>query len=63
MRRRDLAIGLLLATATQSVQAQGPAKQHRIAIVIPAGPVAGISDTGERFWRAFFAGGRKGGLG
>ena len=34
--------------------AQERAKQHRIAIVIPAGPVADISDTGVRRWRAFF---------
>jgi putative ABC transport system substrate-binding protein len=54
MKRRDFAIGLLLASATRSVQAQGPAKQHRIAIVVPAGPVADISDTGPRGWPAFF---------
>jgi hypothetical protein len=40
MRRRDSTIGLLLAAAAQSVQAQERAKQHRIAIVIPAGAVA-----------------------
>ncbi|HKM70970.1 MAG TPA: ABC transporter substrate-binding protein, partial [Stellaceae bacterium] len=27
---------------------------HRIAIVVPAGPVADISETGPAFWRAFF---------
>jgi len=37
MRRRDFAIGLLLASAT-GVRAQERAKQHRIAIIIPAGP-------------------------
>jgi putative ABC transport system substrate-binding protein len=37
------------------VRAQEPAKQHRIAIVIPAGAVAIISDTGRRYWPAFFA--------
>lgn len=31
MRQRDFAIGLVLATAAQSVRAQEPAKQHRIA--------------------------------
>ena len=30
------------------------AKQHRIAIVIPAGPVARISDAGDRFGQAIF---------
>jgi putative tryptophan/tyrosine transport system substrate-binding protein len=40
VRRRDFTIELLLASATRSVRAQGPAKQHRIAIVVPAGPVA-----------------------
>ena len=45
MRRRDFTIGLLLAAAARTVRAQERAKQHRIAIVIPAGPVAFISDT------------------
>ena len=54
MRRRDFTIGLLLAAATQSVQAQEHAKQHRIAIIAPAGPVADFSDTGPRAWPAFF---------
>ena len=59
MRRRDFAGGLLLATATRSARAQAPAKQHRIAIVIPAGPIAAISDTGSdpirrRLYQAFF---------
>ena len=53
MRRRDFTIGLLLATA-QSVRAQELAKQHRTAIVIPAGPVARISDAGDRFGQAIF---------
>ena len=51
MRRRDFTIGLLLAASTQSVPAQ---EQHRIAIIIPAGAVASISDIGSRFWRVFF---------
>ena len=54
MRRRDFTIGLLLAAATQPALAQEPAKQHRIAIVIPAGPVTSISETGVRAWQAFF---------
>jgi len=59
MRRRDFTIGLLLAATTPSVRAQKPAK-HRIAIVIPAGPVSVISgDTSSdpfsrRFWQPFF---------
>jgi hypothetical protein len=54
MRRRDFAIGLLLATAVGKARAQEQAKQHRIAIVIPAGPIADISATGIRGWPAFF---------
>jgi putative tryptophan/tyrosine transport system substrate-binding protein len=54
MRRRDFTIGLLLAGAT-GVQAQEPAKQHRIAIVRPAGPVTLISATGISTYQAFFA--------
>jgi putative ABC transport system substrate-binding protein len=52
MRRRDFAIGVLLASAT-GVWAQERAKQHRIAI-IAAGPVARIHDPGIRFFQAFF---------
>jgi putative ABC transport system substrate-binding protein len=54
MRRRDFAMGLLLATATLSARAQEQAKQHRIAVIIPAGRLALISDTGNRYWPAFF---------
>src|SRR5271167_85159 len=54
MRRRDFAIGLLLATAAQSAKAQEGAKQHRIAIVRPAGSVSLINDTGISFYQAFF---------
>jgi putative ABC transport system substrate-binding protein len=59
MRRRDFTIGLLLAAAVGTVRAQEPAKQHRIAIVIPAGPVAFISETGSdtlsrRLYQAVF---------
>src|SRR5215471_907843 len=54
MRRRDLAIGLLLASPALTVRAQGPAKQRRIAIVIPAGPVASIHDPASRYWRPFW---------
>ena len=55
MRRRDFTIGLLLAAAARTVQAQEPAKQHRIAIFRPAGPVSQINANGNRFYRAFFA--------
>ena len=59
MRRRDFTIGLLLAAAAQSAQTQERAKQHRIAIVIPAGAVAIISETSgdplrRRFYQGFF---------
>ena len=58
MRRRDFTIGLLLASTAVAL-AQEPAKQHRIAIVVPAGPIAAISDTGSdpirrREYQAFF---------
>jgi hypothetical protein len=54
MRRRDFTIGLLLAAAVPSAPAQEPAKHHRIAIIIPAGPITSISDAGARPWQAFF---------
>ena len=54
MRRRDFAIGLSLAAAVRRARAQERPKQHRIAIVIPAGPVTLISETGHPFWRAIF---------
>jgi len=59
MRRRDFAIGLLLATGVGTARAQERAQQHRIAIVIPAGAVAIISETSSdplrrRFYQSFF---------
>jgi hypothetical protein len=59
MRRRDFAIGLLLATGVGTARAQERAQQHRIAIVIPAGAVAIISETSSdpirrRFYQPFF---------
>ena len=54
MKRRDFAIGLLLASVTRTVHAQQLARQHRIAIVITAGPVAGINDAASRPWQAFW---------
>jgi putative tryptophan/tyrosine transport system substrate-binding protein len=59
VRRRDFTIGLLLVSAARSLRAQEKAKQHRIAIVIPAGAVAIISETSSdplrrRFYQAFF---------
>jgi putative ABC transport system substrate-binding protein len=59
MRRREFTASLLLATAMPSARAEEPAKQHRIAIVVPAGLVADISDTGNdpirrREYQAFF---------
>jgi putative tryptophan/tyrosine transport system substrate-binding protein len=47
-------IGLLMAPATQSSWAQERPKQHRIAIVIPSGPVARIDDPGIHFYQAFW---------
>src|SRR5262249_1846941 len=54
MRRRDFAIGLLLAGAVRMVRAEEPAKQRRIAIVIPAGSGAQISGPASRYWQAFW---------
>jgi putative tryptophan/tyrosine transport system substrate-binding protein len=55
MRRREFTIGLVLAAAATTVRAQEPAKQHRIAIVIPSGPVARVSSSGgSRFYQAIF---------
>jgi putative ABC transport system substrate-binding protein len=58
MRRRDFTIGLVFAAATRSLRAKEPTKHH-IAVVIPAGRVAVISETtsdtlGRRFWQPFF---------
>ena len=53
-RRRDFISGLCLATATGPAWAQAPAKQHRMAVIIPAGAVASISDRGPPFWRTIF---------
>jgi putative tryptophan/tyrosine transport system substrate-binding protein len=53
MRRRDFTLGLLLASAT-GVRAQERAKQHRIAIIIPAGPITLISNTGPRYYQPSF---------
>jgi putative ABC transport system substrate-binding protein len=53
VRRRDFAIGLLLAATTQPVPAQESAKQHRVAL-IAAGPVTRIHDPDVRPFHAFF---------
>ena len=53
MRRRDFAIGLLLAPATQSSWAQHPTKQQRIAIIVTL-PVAQIDDPTIPVYRVFF---------
>jgi putative tryptophan/tyrosine transport system substrate-binding protein len=52
--RRDFTIGLLLAAAVRTARAVEPAKQHRIALVVPAGSVAGVNDTLPRFYQAIF---------
>ena len=54
MRRRDFTIGVALAAAARSGRAQERVKQHRIAIIIPAGPVARIHDPRVRLFQAFF---------
>jgi putative ABC transport system substrate-binding protein len=54
VKRRDFTIGLLLAPAVPTARAQERAKQHRIAIVITAGPVARIDDPGSHFWQPFW---------
>ena len=52
-KRRDFTIGLLLSSDTGTLAQERP-KQHRIAIIRLAGPVAIMSDEGHPFWRAFF---------
>lgn len=53
MRRRDFMIGLLGA-AVGTTRAQEPAKQRRIAIIIPSVPATRISDTLPRLYQPFF---------
>jgi putative tryptophan/tyrosine transport system substrate-binding protein len=53
VRRREFAIGLLLAATMQPARAQEQAKQHRIAFVA-LGPVARIDDPGNPLFGAFF---------
>jgi putative ABC transport system substrate-binding protein len=48
------AVLLLFLTALGVAQAQERAKQHRIAMIRPAGSLSLMSDTGLRNWRAFF---------
>jgi putative ABC transport system substrate-binding protein len=54
MRRRDFTIGLLLAAAARTGRAQEPPKQHRIAMVVSAGPAARVNDPASRYWQAFW---------
>jgi putative tryptophan/tyrosine transport system substrate-binding protein len=55
MRRRDFAVGMLLAGAARAPRAQERARQHRIAIINPAGPVADISETsGDALFRRIY---------
>jgi putative tryptophan/tyrosine transport system substrate-binding protein len=54
MKRRDFTVGLLLAATVRTAWAQVPAEQHRIAIIIPSGPVARIDDPGIPFYQAFW---------
>ena len=54
MKWREFTVGLALATAVPPVQSQEQPNQHRIAIVMTAGPVSRASDTGNPFWQAFW---------
>jgi len=54
VRRREFTMGLLFAATTRSVEAQESAKQHRIAMVLPAGPIARTQGTGSRFLQTVF---------
>ena len=47
-------MALFLAGAVRAAPAQERVKRHRIAVVIPAGPVATIDDKGVRGWQAFW---------
>jgi len=60
MRRRDFGLGLVLAASAPRVRAQEGSKQHRIAIVIPAGAAVVINENSSdalrrRFYQSFFA--------
>jgi putative ABC transport system substrate-binding protein len=56
MRRRDFTAGLLLAAGVPAAAAQQASTKRRIAIIVPAIPAAGITETGGySYWRAFFA--------
>ena len=54
IRRRVAAASLLLSAAVGAVQAQEPAKQRRIAIVIASGPETHLNDPTSTPWRAFW---------
>jgi putative tryptophan/tyrosine transport system substrate-binding protein len=59
MRRRDFTTGLLLAAAVGTLRAREAIKQHRIAIVVPAGAINHISATSDdslsrRLYQPFF---------
>jgi putative ABC transport system substrate-binding protein len=54
MKWREFTVGLALAAAVPPVQSEEPPKEHRIAIVMTAGPVSRASDTGNPFWQAFW---------
>jgi putative ABC transport system substrate-binding protein len=54
MRRRNLIFGLFAVAATGSVRAEQTKKVHRIAIVVSAGPVTAITESGDAFWQSLF---------
>jgi putative ABC transport system substrate-binding protein len=55
MNRREIIIGLLLATTMRSVQAQQKPAVYQLVVVSPSDPVADMSETrGRPNWRAFF---------
>jgi ABC-type uncharacterized transport system substrate-binding protein len=54
MRRRHFTLGLALAATIPTTRAQAPATQHRIAMVVSAGPATRVNDPASRYWQAFW---------
>jgi putative tryptophan/tyrosine transport system substrate-binding protein len=54
MKRREFIASLLFSAVTPIVQAQQPAKVHRIAIVHPSRPVKEMNETSNIWFKALF---------
>jgi putative tryptophan/tyrosine transport system substrate-binding protein len=54
MRRRNFIFGLMAVVTTGGARAAERKSSHRIAIVVSAGPVTGITESGDAFWQSLF---------